>query len=84
MSYIRNFIWSGDPDHRKLVTVSWKKVSSPKQEGGLGLRHLASLTLNQAALLNSGWRAFADSAWGIFLRNQYKFSSCSASTSYHS
>ena len=46
---IRNFIWSGDCEIRKLVTVSWFKVCSPIIEGGLGLRSLS--TLNEASNL---------------------------------
>jgi hypothetical protein len=42
---IRNFIWSGDPDKRKLVTVSWKKLCRPFAQGGLGLRSLTSLNI---------------------------------------
>ena len=44
---IRNFIWSGDIEKRKLVTVSWKKVCRPFDEGDLGLRSL--VRLNEAS-----------------------------------
>ncbi|CAJ2667996.1 unnamed protein product [Trifolium pratense] len=47
--WTRNFIWSGDIAQRKLVTVSWKKVCAPYEEGGLGLRSLIST--NEAANL---------------------------------
>jgi len=47
---IRNFIWSGDIDRRKLVTVSWKNLCKPIEEGGLGLRSLT--LLNEATNLN--------------------------------
>ncbi|MCH81156.1 ribonuclease H protein [Trifolium medium] len=33
----RNFIWSGNVNQRKLVTVAWYKVCLPFNEGGLGL-----------------------------------------------
>ncbi|XP_026452033.1 uncharacterized protein LOC113352429 [Papaver somniferum] len=36
----RNFIWSGDPSVKKLVTVKWNEVNAPLIEGGLGLRRL--------------------------------------------
>ncbi|PNX55599.1 hypothetical protein L195_g049229, partial [Trifolium pratense] len=36
-SWTRNFIWSGDISQKKLVTVAWKKVCAPYEEGGLGL-----------------------------------------------
>lgn len=37
-SWIRNFIWFGDISKRKLITVSWQKLCSPFQVGGLGTR----------------------------------------------
>jgi hypothetical protein len=40
---IRNFIWSGDINKRKLVTVAWSKISKPVNEGGLGLRSISNL-----------------------------------------
>lgn len=46
---IRNFIWSGDREKRKLVSVSWKKVCRPLAQGGLNLRSL--ITLNHATNL---------------------------------
>ncbi|KAL6193242.1 hypothetical protein ACLB2K_034326 [Fragaria x ananassa] len=48
----RNFIWSGDVGIKKIVTVSWSQICAPKDEGGLGLRHLKSLNL--ASLLTIG------------------------------
>jgi len=30
---IKNFIWSGDTTQRKLVTVAWKKICRPYDEG---------------------------------------------------
>ncbi|KAH1191633.1 putative ribonuclease H protein [Glycine max] len=47
--HIRNFIWSWDLEHKKLVTVSWKNICQPFQEGGLGLRFFSSL--NKATIL---------------------------------
>jgi hypothetical protein len=41
--WIKNFIWSGDINKRKLVTVAWKKVCVDTEEGGLGLRSLICL-----------------------------------------
>lgn len=37
---IRNFLWAGNPKQSKMATLSWKKVTRPKKEGGLGLRKL--------------------------------------------
>jgi hypothetical protein len=33
-TWTRNFIWSGNIDQKKLVTVAWKKVCAPYEEGG--------------------------------------------------
>jgi hypothetical protein len=52
-NWSRNFIWSGDVNKRKLVTVSWKKVCTPYAEGGLGLRSL--IKLNEASNLKLCW-----------------------------
>ncbi|KAJ0074645.1 hypothetical protein Patl1_37495 [Pistacia atlantica] len=62
MQWIRNFIWSGDLDKRKLVTISWDTICLPKSEGGLGLRNL--IALNKAALLKFTWNTFQrDTPW---------------------
>jgi hypothetical protein len=50
---IRNFIWSGDIEKRKLVTVSWDKVCRPHAQGGLNLRSL--IKLNLASNLKLCW-----------------------------
>ncbi|PNY16800.1 ribonuclease H, partial [Trifolium pratense] len=52
-SWTRNFIWSGNINQKKLVTVAWKKVCTPFEEGGLGLRSL--VVLNEAANLKLCW-----------------------------
>ena len=53
---IRNFIWSGCIDKRKLVVVAWKKICKPTDQGGLGIRSLKKL--NQAANLKLCWDLF--------------------------
>jgi hypothetical protein len=45
-AWTRNFIWSGNINQKKLVTVAWKKMCAPHEEGGLGLRSL--ITINEA------------------------------------
>ncbi|GAU50883.1 hypothetical protein TSUD_411120 [Trifolium subterraneum] len=68
-SYIRNFIWSGDYLVRKLVTVSWHKVCSLIDEGGLGIRSLS--TLNKASNLKLFWEMMcSDNQWVILLRSR--------------
>jgi hypothetical protein len=52
---IRNFIWSGDIEKRKLVTISWKKLCRPLSQGGLNLRSLISLN--------------TDASWALLLKD---------------
>ncbi|KAL6221415.1 hypothetical protein ACLB2K_009166 [Fragaria x ananassa] len=66
----RNFIWSGDVAIKKLVTVSWKQLCCPRNEAGLGLRHLPAL--NKAALLTLSWSILtASTSWGVFARDKW-------------
>jgi hypothetical protein len=65
----RNFIWSGDLNARKLVTVSWHKICHPFKEGGLGLRSISDM--NEAANLKLAWDLlFENSLWAKFLRSR--------------
>jgi ribonuclease HI len=67
--YIRNFIWSGDLNVRKMVTVPWHIVCTPLAEGGLGVRSLS--VLNQAANLKLCWDLISSSnQWAAFLRSR--------------
>jgi mannosylglycoprotein endo-beta-mannosidase len=66
---IRNFIWSGDLDKRKLVTVSWKKLCRPLSQGGLNIRSLTQL--NEASNLRLCWCLLNSQAtWAILLRDR--------------
>jgi hypothetical protein len=66
---IRNFIWSGDIERRKLVTTSWKKICRPLSQGGLNLRSLISL--NKASNLKICWSLFnSQSSWAKLLRDR--------------
>jgi mannosylglycoprotein endo-beta-mannosidase len=66
---IRNFIWSGDIEKRKLVTISWQKMCRPLEQGGLNLRSLISL--NTASNLKLCWSLFNDdSSWAKLLRDR--------------
>jgi len=49
--WMRSFIWSGDVNQRKLVTVAWHKVCKPFKEGGLGIRNLGDI--NEAGNLKN-------------------------------
>jgi hypothetical protein len=67
--YIRNFIWSGDIDKRKLVSVSWKKMCLPFSQGGLNLRSLSKL--NSATNLKLCWSLInSQSSWASLLRDR--------------
>jgi len=66
---VRNFIWSGDVNKRKLVTVAWHKVCKPLDEGGLGIRSLT--TLNEASNLKLCWELLSSNQpWATLLRNR--------------
>ncbi|MCI10952.1 hypothetical protein A2U01_0032050, partial [Trifolium medium] len=41
-----DFIWAGDINSRKIVTVVWHKVCTPIFEGGVALSTDPSLALN--------------------------------------
>lgn len=65
--WIRNFVWLGDVDTRKIITVARKTVCSPTCDGGLGLKSIASI--NKAAVLKLSWEIlYLDSQWSSFLR----------------
>jgi hypothetical protein len=65
---IKNFIWSGDIEKRKLVTTSWKKMCRPLSQGGLNLRYLISL--NKASNLKLCWSLLnSDASWALLLRD---------------
>ncbi|XP_026442463.1 uncharacterized protein LOC113342010 [Papaver somniferum] len=34
----RNFLWSGNAEEKKYITIAWDKVCAPLEEGGLGIR----------------------------------------------
>ncbi|KAJ4793535.1 RNA-directed DNA polymerase (reverse transcriptase)-related family protein [Rhynchospora pubera] len=50
----RSFLWQGRSQKKKLVTVSWNKVCSPKLTGGLGVLDLE--TFNLALLSKWLWK----------------------------
>ncbi|PRQ42072.1 putative RNA-directed DNA polymerase [Rosa chinensis] len=75
-TWARNFIWSGNIETRKIVTVTWTQVCAPKKEGGVGIRDLA--TLNSAAVLRFAWNSFTSlNQWGDYMRTRYPILSSS-------
>ncbi|XP_026399415.1 uncharacterized protein LOC113295281 [Papaver somniferum] len=68
---IKNFLWSGDPTVKKLVTIKWDEVCAPMEEGGLGIRILE--VVNKALLLKLLWRIETeDKEWTRFMKEKYK------------
>ncbi|XP_026459208.1 uncharacterized protein LOC113359850 [Papaver somniferum] len=68
---IRNFLWTGDEDTRKFKTLSWKKVCTPYEEGGLGIRRLK--VVNQSLLMKLMWRILnSDEEWALFLSAKFQ------------
>lgn len=66
---MRNFIWSGDLNQRKLVIIAWNKVCTPLKEGGLGVRNLSDI--NEAGNLKVCWDIMqSDLQWDQFIRSR--------------
>jgi len=66
---LRNFIWSGDLEKRKLVTVAWHKCCLPYSEGGLGMRSIS--VLNDASNLKMCWDLInSDDQWAKLLKQR--------------
>lgn len=42
--WIKNFVWSGDLNCEKTVTVVWKSVCKPLSDGGLGIRSISGVS----------------------------------------
>ncbi|XP_043705526.1 uncharacterized protein LOC122655395 [Telopea speciosissima] len=67
--WIRNFIWSGDANKSKSITVRWNKLCKPKCEGGLGVRRLKEINL--ALLAKLAWFIKCDNSRFVeFLRGR--------------
>lgn len=67
--WIKIFIWSGDINKRKLVTIAWKKVCVDTEEGGLGIRSL--ICLNHATNLKLCWELLnSEEQWAEVLRSR--------------
>ncbi|XP_059658618.1 uncharacterized protein LOC132304936 [Cornus florida] len=50
---MRNFDWGHDDNNLKLDSLCWKRVASPKTEGGFGLRQI--LDIDKAAKCSLVW-----------------------------
>lgn len=68
-SWMHNFIWSGDIEKRKLITIACRKCYRPTKVGYLGIKSLS--TLNQAANLKLCWDTSDSSeTWAYILKGR--------------
>ncbi|GAU48602.1 hypothetical protein TSUD_327140 [Trifolium subterraneum] len=68
-TWSRNFIWSGDINKRKLVTVAWKNVCVPYEEGGLAIMSLRKI--NEASNFKLCWELLKSKEdWAKILTNR--------------
>ncbi|XP_058749874.1 uncharacterized protein LOC131622872 [Vicia villosa] len=69
--WIRNFIWSGSIDNKKLVTVAWKSCCKKINEGGLGIISLKAY--NTASNMNLCWKFLNNTqSWCTLLKARVK------------
>jgi len=67
--WMKFFIWSGDINKRKLVTVAWKKVCATFEEGGLNVRSL--IALNEATNIKLCWDLLqSQEQWAQMIRSR--------------
>ncbi|XP_057419026.1 uncharacterized protein LOC130713258 [Lotus japonicus] len=67
----RDFIWGSAEGNRSSHPVAWSKLCRPKQEGGLGLRHMHDF--NRSLVMKMGWGLISkpDALWARVLRDKY-------------
>jgi hypothetical protein len=64
-------MWQGNKEGRKMSLVSWKKVCSPKKDGGLGLRDPAILNKVLSAKIWWRWLKRPQDLWAQLWRKKY-------------
>ncbi|CAM8940592.1 unnamed protein product [Rhodiola kirilowii] len=69
-SLMKNFLWDNG-DNSRRHWIGWKKISAPKDEGGLGIKLLAD---TRSALMHKlAWRYLLNnSLWATYARTRYK------------
>ncbi|KAJ4780789.1 RNA-directed DNA polymerase (reverse transcriptase)-related family protein [Rhynchospora pubera] len=65
----RTYLWQGRNANRKLVTVAWDKVCSPKSIGGLGVSDIYTFNLSLLAKWYWKWHSSDQSCWRELLIN---------------
>ncbi|XP_057774812.1 uncharacterized protein LOC130993791 [Salvia miltiorrhiza] len=66
----RNFIWTGRIDKRPVCSVSWNRLTSLKEEGGLGIRSFT--IMNKSFLMKAAWKLIKGEDWAYnLLRTRY-------------
>ncbi|CAL1411454.1 unnamed protein product [Linum trigynum] len=67
----RDFIWGDEPDKSKMHLVAWEKMTTPKCQGGVGLR--PTRLPNLAMLAKGGWRLMQekDTLWTQVMQAKY-------------
>lgn len=67
---MRNFLWSGNWDQKKLCTIAWSQVCKPRGEDGLSVKD--SSIVNQASLIFLAWKLLSSNEqWAINCRNRF-------------
>ncbi|KAM0041803.1 putative reverse transcriptase zinc-binding domain-containing protein [Helianthus debilis subsp. tardiflorus] len=64
---MRNFLWAGSDEVKKVHWVAWEVITTPKKDGGLGISRM--LDVNLALLAKWAWRFTVenDSIWRGFI-----------------
>jgi hypothetical protein len=69
----RNFIWGSSDLNKKLHLMSWRKITRPKSEGGLGIMAAKPKNLALAAKLCWRFKSKPNAFWAKVLGCKYLF-----------
>ena len=67
----RNFLWNSSSTKRSMHWVGWRKVTTPKEVGGLGLQTAKGRNTALLAKLNWRFHTEGESQWAKVLRFKY-------------